>query len=117
MLVKEMSELLNFPSKKGGVVCQGDPILSAIESFRAGLEDYNKNAPTDSDIEANSYAEISYRGPLRVIQEWKMPAQSSDGAIAALRLAVQADQDGDYSLVGPMVAAALSYFERQYGVD
>lgn len=110
-MVKEMADLLRFPIKRDGDIRRGDPIVAAVDNFRAAMEDFKSNAPMHSDELANAYAAASYAGPLLIIQEWKAPARSREGAIAALRLAKKADEDGDYSIVGPMLAAALSYFE------
>jgi hypothetical protein len=103
--------LLSFQKMNRENVCPGDPLLVAIENFRAGLKDYNDNAPLHTDEAANAYAAVSYREPLRVIEEWKQPAITREAAIAALKLAIDADNDGDYALVGPLVMAALGYFE------
>ncbi|MBB4574422.1 hypothetical protein [Rhizobium lentis] len=108
-----MAELLRFPIKSDGGVRRGDPILAAVDNFRAAMEDYNSNAPMHSDELANAYAAASYAGPLLVIQEWKAPARTREGAIAALRLAKKADEEGDYSIVGPMLAAALAFLETE----
>jgi hypothetical protein len=107
-----MPGVLSFPTVRNGSVRLGDPLLVAIENLKAGMQDYNDNAPMQTDEDANAYAAISYRGPLRIIERWKQPARSNEGAIAALKLAIQADKDGDYTIVGPMLAAALAYFEQ-----
>ena len=75
------------------------------------MEDYSSNAPMETDDAARAYAAVSYAEPLKVIRGWKVPARSLEGAIAALRLAKKADEEGDYTIVGPMLSAALSYFE------
>lgn len=90
---------------------EGDPILIAIENLHSGMNDFNFNAPMHDDEAANAYAAASFGEPRRIIQEWNSPALSLEGAIAALKLAKKADDEGDYSMVGPMLAAALGYFE------
>jgi hypothetical protein len=105
------ASLRNFQVINGDALGIVDPILIAIGDLRAGQADYNENAPMDTDAAANAYAEISYMPPQRIIEGWNQPALTKGGAIEALKLAMQADQDGDYAIVGPMLAAALAYIE------
>lgn len=88
-----------------------DPILAAIVNFRSALDDYNENAP-DENKGAEIYALRTFRRPRRVIENWQYGARTRRGAVEALRLANDADRDGDHVLVGPMVRAALSYLEK-----
>ncbi|XEN29760.1 hypothetical protein M728_000357 [Ensifer sp. WSM1721] len=90
---------------------EDDPILKAIVDFRSALEDYNANAPSQ-DSGAEIYAERTYRRPRRVIVNWETGARTRRGAVEALKLANDADRDGDYVIIGPMVRAALSYLEN-----
>ncbi|PBB21124.1 hypothetical protein [Mesorhizobium sp. WSM4313] len=88
-----------------------DPLIDAIAALRAGLEDFNRNAPEDDD-EAEAYAEVSYGPPMAVIEEWERPAASRQGAIEALRLVL--DEMSSFAAsptVPPLVAAALAYLE------
>lgn len=87
-----------------------DPILDAIETFRAALADYSENAP-DEELAANAYAASTYRMPLLTIERWTKPAITARGALEAMRLARDAEVDGDYAIVGPMISAALAYYE------
>lgn len=87
-----------------------DPIAEAIAVFRAAMADFRANAP-DDNAGADAYASRSYRAPLCILERWELPAVSRAGALDALRLAVDAEADGDYVLVGPMLRAGLAYFE------
>jgi len=87
-----------------------DPLVEAISAYRFSMNDYNKNAP-DDDAEASEYATASYKPRLRIIEDWGNPAQTREGAVAALRLARDADDRGEYGIVTPMIGAALAYFE------
>lgn len=89
-----------------------DPILEAVNRLQAAMADYNSNAPMHSNDAANAYAMLTYAEPLMIIREWRLPARSMEGAIAALRMAKQADEDGDYTIVGPMLTAALAYLDE-----
>lgn len=90
-----------------------DPLLDAVRAFRAGMADFNVNAPDDDD-EAVAYIEVSYGPPMEVLEEWEQPAKTHRGALEALRLV--AEENNAYAaspLVGPLLAAAIAYFEVQ----
>ncbi|RUM18729.1 hypothetical protein EFD56_14870 [Rhizobium phaseoli] len=89
-----------------------DPLLDAVAAFRSGMADYNANAPQD-DPGANAYSLISWMPPHAVLANWTAPATTRDGAMAALRLAVDEEETGDSPLVGPMMRAALAYLEQE----
>lgn len=104
--------ILEFSTALGAAFPQNtDPILGAIGDFRAGFADYNANAPHDNEG-ARAYAETSYRKPRRVLLSWQSPALTREGAIAALRTANEAQANDDHALVGPLLSAALAYFEE-----
>lgn len=87
-----------------------DPILELILGLQEKIADYNANAPGDDDG-ANRYAERSYRPALAAVRRWTSPARTRRGALAALRLARDAVNDGDQELAAAMIRAALAYFE------
>ncbi|RVM16094.1 hypothetical protein [Sinorhizobium meliloti] len=111
-----MERAVEDAGRKGGgcpVTTAGmteDPIIGAIFDLRSAIDAYNANAPGE-DRGAEIYAERTYRPPRRVIESWQEGARTRRGAVEALKLANDADRDGDYVLVGPMVRAALSYLE------
>lgn len=86
-----------------------DPLLRAIRAYRAGLADFQGNAPDDDDA-ANAYADKTYCPPMLELECWRSPAETKESAVAALELARDAHNEGDRSLVGPMISAALLYF-------
>lgn len=92
------------------VECE-DPLIPAIKAFREGMADYNANAPED-DALAKAYASVSYIVPRMVLVEWALPARTPGGAVAALRLAKEAERDDDLAIVRPMIGAALRYLEQ-----
>lgn len=87
-----------------------DPICLAVSKFRVGFADYDANAPDDDRL-ARAYADVTFKAPRRVIVEWKSPAKTKEGAIAALRLARDADENDDHAMVGPLLRAALAFLE------
>ena len=110
--------LASIPAIGGAVAApavstQHDPLVDAIRAYRAGLAEFNANAPEDDD-EADAYAEVSYGPPLNVLKKWERPAQTRTGALEALRLI--ADENKDFArnpVVGSLLAAALAYLEAQ----
>lgn len=96
------------PTESGPL--EREPLLDLIDAYRQGLTDFTANAPDDSDA-ANAYAERSYRPPRRDLQEWSGPALTRLGAISALRMAKDADDNDDAEIVTSMLRAALGYFD------
>ncbi|RJT36107.1 hypothetical protein D3227_20535 [Mesorhizobium waimense] len=89
-----------------------DPLIDAIAAFRAGLDDYDRNARLEDEEKLDAYAEASFGLPMTVIEEWERPATSKQGAIEALRLALDEMSSFEASpTVPPMVGAALAYLE------
>ena len=88
-----------------------DPLLKAIAAYRAGMNDYNLNAPDDNDA-ADAYADVSYGPPMRILDEWSQPARTLQGAIEALRLLAETPH---CTFTESMIAAALGYFDREAG--
>lgn len=101
---------------EGGVLCRqpaaakSDPLIKAIGEFRRAMAAFNREGSAEDD-EVDALAAATYRPPRLVIQKWSQPAVSRDGAIEALRLARDAERDGDYRIVAPMLKAALDYLE------
>ena len=87
-----------------------DAVVVAIAEYRAALRDFNDNAP-DDDAGRDAYAFASYRRPHYLLCGWRRPASTRAGALEALRLALEAERDGDYDLIAPMVRAALAFVE------
>ncbi|WP_192178826.1 hypothetical protein [Mesorhizobium amorphae] len=90
-----------------------DPLLDAINAYRAGLADFNAYSPEDDDA-ADAYADQSYGPPMTALGEWEAPATTRAGAMEALRLIAEENSLFVGSpLVEPLLAAALAYFEAQ----
>lgn len=87
-----------------------DPLLEAIVRYRQGMSDFAANAPDDRGL-SDALAEKSYRPARRVLVDWNKPATTFVGAVSALKMAKDADQNDDADLVSAMVNAALGYFE------
>ncbi|MDK1386341.1 hypothetical protein QN224_13075 [Sinorhizobium sp. 8-89] len=70
-----------------------------------------KREESAEDDETDALAAATYRPARLVIQGWARPAVSHAGALEALRLAREAERDGDYRIVAPMLKAAFDYLE------
>ncbi len=94
-----------------------DPIIAAITAYRDG------NAAFEAIREADwaqyggedGVIEKTYGPAMAVLDNWKAPASTRDGAVAALRLAVSEAQG--FACCSPaveaMLTAALAYFEGE----
>ncbi|MGR9349970.1 hypothetical protein [Rhizobium leguminosarum] len=85
-----------------------DPILSAIGDYRHGWAEFH--ASDDRMAEVMSHL---WKAPYAVLANWTAPATTRAGAMAALRLAVDEDENGDSPVVGTMMRAALAYLEQE----
>ena len=97
----------------GQEVGAADPLVDAIRAYRQGLIDFCANAPEDN-AGCSALADETYVPHLTRLECWNEPAVSRDGAIEALRLALDEDR-GVYNsdAADSMVRAALRYLETQ----
>lgn len=88
-----------------------DPIIAAIASYREACETFE--ALDWSEVDNPASVEKTYGPPLSVLQSWTMPAETIDGAVAALRLAHEDLADVFLHDCMPlrMVSAALGFLE------
>lgn len=88
-----------------------DPLLDAIADYRRGLANFEALTGV-SDQERDAFADISYAPPMAILDEWDRPAATLEGAIEALRMAVDENRDSKGSdMVTSMLYAALAYFD------
>jgi hypothetical protein len=85
-----------------------------INAYRNGMADYGRNAP-EEDCRAEAYADASYRPSRIALKTWSDPATTLYGAVHALRMANEADQNDDAEIVSVMIRAALGYFDANLG--
>ncbi len=115
--IKAQQDLISAKAKESILVDEGksDPLVTAINAYLAGLDDFNANAPLD-DNGANAYAGQSYSPRIQVLNEWDQPATSLQGAILALQIANR-DSGGVYGCEAAerMVNAAIGYLEALGG--
>ena len=85
-----------------------DPILDAIQAYRDGSAAYNAAPGEDDEL-----IERTYGRPLNVLQNWEQPAQTREGAMEALRIALETEHEfqGEPFTIN-MLTAALAYFEK-----
>ena len=88
-----------------------DAIIDAIERFRAGLAMFNVIPSAVTEKMEDQIIEATYGPPQEVLVAWREPAKTYEGAVAALRLAV--DENAQFSgsvIADNMVRAAFAYF-------
>lgn len=92
---------------------ESDPLVAAIERYRAGCEAFNVLPDFGFNDEEEARAvHLTYGPPMEALKEWDEPAVSKRGAISALRLAVEENSvhcGSDIS--SAMVHAALLWLE------
>lgn len=88
-----------------------DPILDAIEALETGLA-YFRVIPTavTEKIEEQIIA-VTYGPPLEVLSEWTAPAETLEGAVAAIRFAAKELSGGGTDIAERMLNAAIAYFD------
>jgi hypothetical protein len=92
-----------------------DPLFEAIAYYRDGMREFN--ALDDQAIEDDVNSDRLIFSRLKVIEEWKNPATSFAGAIAALRVAKEETTFFEATpAVRPLIEAALGYFENMGGL-
>ncbi|MBB4342111.1 hypothetical protein [Rhizobium leguminosarum] len=87
-----------------------EPLVNLIDAYRKGLTDYCRNAPEDYHLAA-AYAQETYKLPRIALETWSDPAETLYGAVCALRMAMEADENDDTEVVSAMLKASLGYFE------
>jgi hypothetical protein len=94
-----------------------DPLAAAIRDYREGPAAYNAIKEKDWPLHGGEDAVIqkTYGVVLNVVRDWDRPATSREGALAALRLALEENQGLGEPLISSMIAAALPFFEANGG--
>jgi hypothetical protein len=90
-----------------------DPIVTAINNYRAGLRDFDARAfPSEED--ADAYMLEMIEPHFDVLKAWDQPAETFAGAVAALELADhELARYADSMAVPRMVKAALAFFKLE----
>jgi len=88
-----------------------DPLLETIREYQDGLSDWIRNSPDDNDG-AMAFSDVTYGPPLARLQQWNQPATTKEGAIAALKLAID-DDNGVRGMEAEdrLMKAVLGYLE------
>lgn len=90
-----------------------DPIVAAIEAFETGLAYFNAIPSSVTERLEDQIIAATYGPPMDVLANWTAPAETLEGAIAALRLAVKEnDFNAASDIASNMTKAALAYFDR-----
>lgn len=86
-----------------------DPVVEAVQAYRAGMDDYNANAPVEDEL-ANAYAAQTYEPPMRVLMAWDQPATTKEGALAAIEMALEERAQQEESPVETAMLRAVHGF-------
>lgn len=85
-----------------------EPLVTVINTFRKA---WAKHMTIEDEDKADAASHL-WEAPKAALAAWTGPAVSHDEAIAALRLAVDEIRYDGSEIVGPMVKAALGYFDN-----
>ncbi|UXN69885.1 hypothetical protein N8A98_22200 [Devosia neptuniae] len=89
-----------------------DPILVAIRKFRDSSAAFEAMTSPDTTAEIDAQVEQTYGPHEAILVEWTKPAQTHQGAVEALRLAVEQNSPYNGSVIADrMVVAALAYLD------
>lgn len=90
-----------------------DPLVAAINHYLFAGEAYDSLPEGLSDEEERVHTDRLLAGPNDVLVDWRWPAGSEEGAVAALRLALKELEEGEGEpIVISLVRAALGYFDK-----
>ncbi len=90
-----------------------DPILEAIEALETGLAYFNVIPSVVTEKVEEQIVAATYGPPRGVLEIWTAPAETLEGAIAAIRLADKELDEGGADLAHRMIKAARAYFEGE----
>jgi hypothetical protein len=80
-----------------------------IAAYKAGLAEFNANAPADDGKAFDAYADATFRPPLDAIRSFEGAADNDAEASLALETALIEMDNGDYETAEPMIRAAALY--------
>lgn len=83
-----------------------DPLLDAINAYKRGWQTFL--AAPDEMAEKLHHL---WKEPHDVLRKWSTGAQSREGALAALAVAIEEEETGDSPVTGPMMRAAYSFLQ------
>lgn len=87
-----------------------DPILLVIQQFRVGLASFNAMPSCENQEEELARVAQTFGPAMDALETWDQPVQSHEGAVEALRLAVE--ENAGSAIAVKMVIAALGYFDQ-----
>lgn len=88
-----------------------DPLLDAINDYRAGMAAYCALPDFKTREEEDAAIAVTYGPPFKVLDDWDRPAQSADAAREALRIVID-EQLLASGMAEALVTAALAYLDE-----
>lgn len=85
-----------------------DPLLKVINDHNKA---WSKYCVVEFGAEGEAGLKEAWQKPYDVLRHWDEPCSSKDGAIAAMKLALDEIDAGEGPLAKPMLLAALGYLE------
>jgi hypothetical protein len=93
-----------------------DPLLDAINDYRAGSAAYCALPETETMEEEEAAVAETYGPPFKVLDSWDRPAQTMTAAREALRLVID-EQLLNGDMAEALVTAALAFLDKTGGVS
>lgn len=91
-----------------------DPLHQAIKDYRRGCAAFEKAPEFLNEAEHERFVAKTYGPPWDTLLSWSIPATTTVGAIEALRLALEEEEDHQTDLLTiSMLTAALGFFEQK----
>lgn len=91
-----------------------DPIIDAINAYRTGMAAYNGREDFANREEEDAAIAETWGPPMAVLGAWDKPAVSRQGALEALRFAIEEAEEYSCSeMLTNAARAALRYFEQE----
>ncbi|MDL2401587.1 hypothetical protein [Rhizobium mayense] len=97
---------------EGKAPAASDPIIDAIGAFQAKWRDYL----TAADGEADRLSHL-WKEPHSILVNWSQRCITREGAIVALRFAIEDNEMGESYVIDPLMRAALGYLEAVAAVS
>jgi len=91
-----------------------DPIIVAIEAYHAGNQAFKGCPDNLTEEEERALIAATYGPADDALRAWDQPAQTIEGAVAALKLAqLESHMFGASDVITSMINATLGFFEKQ----
>ena len=98
------------PRDNGDGTLRSDPILAAIKAYRDGSKVFDALPNEYTENNQHQAIEETYGPPMQVLNEWDLPANTIEGALAALNLVKDDVFLEDFGM--PLLEAAIGFLQH-----